>query len=123
MTGRKDFERKAFSDEGMPSVEYAQSLLDMNNNQRRELARLNAKCDALAARLAEAERLLRFVTEHSNARRLLSDGFKEDVAIWLAGATDSADEPRKTYKHIITCNACPSTPIGEGSCSCRFEMP
>lgn len=36
------------------------------------------------ARLIEAERLLRYLVEHSNARRLLSDGFKEDVQTWLA---------------------------------------
>jgi hypothetical protein len=44
----------------MPSQEYLQGLLDLNNNQRRELARLNAKCDALARELEAARRQQHF---------------------------------------------------------------
>lgn len=55
MAGRKEFERKAFSEDGMPSKEMLDGLIRLNENQRRELARLNAKCDALAKKLAEEE--------------------------------------------------------------------
>jgi hypothetical protein len=89
MTGRKEFERQAFSDDGMPAREYAQSLLDMNGNQRRELARLNAKCDALAARLAEAVHLLKGWSAYQASTELMAQTKA------LIRAADSAAEVQK----------------------------
>ena len=46
MTGRKEFEKRAFSEEGMPSKEMLDGLIRINENQRRELARLNERLAA-----------------------------------------------------------------------------